>query len=118
LLDREFGLSTDVFVRTGEEWRDLVHGNPFSAAARDDPSHLTALILKSTPSASAWAELSRGIQGRERVRAGGRHGYVVYPDGIGRSRLTLDRIERFLQTRGTLRNWNTVLRVDSRLAAL
>ncbi len=114
-LDRRLGLRTDVFVRTGEEWHEGVLGNPFSAAAREDPSHLTVLLLKTAPPASAWAQLSRGILGREVVRPGGRQGYVVYPDGIGRSRLTLDRIERTLGVHGTLRNWNTVLKVNARL---
>lgn len=115
LLDRRFGLRTEVFVRTSEEWRKVVLGNPFPTAARDDPSHLTVLLLKTPPTASAWAELSQGIPGREVVRAASRHGYVVYPEGIGRSRFTLDRIERTLGTRGTLRNWNTVLKVDALL---
>ena len=114
-LDRRLGLRTDVFVRTSEEWHEVVLGNPFSAAAREDPRHLTVLILKTAPPPSAWADLSRGILGREVVRAAGRQGYVVYPDGIGYSRLTLDRIERTLGTHGTLRNWNTVLKVNARL---
>jgi len=36
---------------------------------------------------------------------------VVYPDGIGRSRLTLALIERKLGTRGTGRNWNSVTKM-------
>jgi uncharacterized protein (DUF1697 family) len=35
----------------------------------------------------------------------------VYPDGIGRSRLTNRVIETKLDTRGTGRNWNTVLKL-------
>ena len=115
LLDRRFGLRTDVFVRTRGEWADVVRGNPFPDVARADPAHLTVLLLKRAPPASAWTELSRGIRGREAVRAAGRQGYVVYPDGIGRSRLTLDRIERALGTPGTVRNWNTALKVHGRL---
>jgi len=36
---------------------------------------------------------------------------MVYPDGIGRSRLTSAVIENKLGTRGTARNWNTVLKL-------
>jgi uncharacterized protein (DUF1697 family) len=39
--------------------------------------------------------------------------YIVYPDGIGRSRLTNQLIEKMLGTRGTGRNWNTVLKLDA-----
>jgi uncharacterized protein (DUF1697 family) len=39
--------------------------------------------------------------------------YIVYPDGIGRSRLTGAVIEKMLGTRGTARNWNTVLKLNA-----
>jgi len=57
------------------------------------------------------AALQAAIKGREVVRAKGRHAYIVYPDGIGRSRLTNVMIEKKLGTRGTGRNWNTVLKL-------
>jgi uncharacterized protein (DUF1697 family) len=38
----------------------------------------------------------------------GRLAYIVYPDGVGRSRFTHTLIERTLGVRGTARNWNTV----------
>ncbi len=39
--------------------------------------------------------------------------YIVYPDGIGRSRLTGTLIETKLGTRGTGRNWNTVVKLEA-----
>ena len=47
----------------------------------------------------------------EAVQAEGPHLYVTYPDGIGRSKLTNQVIESKLGTRGTGRNWNTVLKL-------
>lgn len=38
----------------------------------------------------------------------GKQAYIVYPDGIGRSRITNALVERKLGSRGTGRNWNTV----------
>jgi uncharacterized protein (DUF1697 family) len=55
--------------------------------------------------------LAAAIQGPETVRAKGRQLYIVYPAGIGRSKLTNALIERHLGTRGTGRNWNTVLKL-------
>ncbi len=115
LLASSFRLRTDVFVRSAEEWHRIVGENPHPDAARDDPSHLTVLVARSAAPEARWTELARQIPGRETVRAAGRNAYVVYPDGIGRSWLTLDRIERTLGVRGTLRNWNTVLKVDALL---
>jgi uncharacterized protein (DUF1697 family) len=54
--------------------------------------------------------------GRERVKGVDRRACIVYPDGVGRSKLTATVIERALGTRGTGRSWNTVRRVEAALA--
>ena len=108
------GLSTEFFVRTAPEWRDLIAANPFPEAAERDPGHLLVLTLRDAPGEAAVSALQAAIRDREVVRAVGRQAYVVYPDGIGRSRLTYALIERELGTPGTGRNWNTV----QKLAAL
>ena len=56
------------------------------------------------------AALQAAIKGREVVWALGPHVFIVYPDGIGKSRLTAAVIERTLGTRGT---WNTVLKLGA-----
>jgi uncharacterized protein (DUF1697 family) len=45
------------------------------------------------------------------MRPDGKQLYIHYPAGIGRSKLTATLIERKLATRGTARNWNTVLKL-------
>ncbi|MEI9888241.1 MAG: DUF1697 domain-containing protein [Rhizomicrobium sp.] len=112
-----FGLATDVHVRTAAEIASVQARNPFSAAARDDPSHLLVLFLKSAPPVSAFEALQVAIKGRESVHGDGRHAYIVYPDGIGRSKLTLGVIERHLGTTATARNWNTVAKLAAMLAS-
>lgn len=117
LLEREvfgrLGLRTDVFVRSAKDWKTIVSGNPFRQEAERDPAHLLVVFLKDAPTAKAVDTLQDAISGREVVRARGRHAYVVYPDGIGRSRLTNAVIEKHLGTRGTARNWNTVLKLGA-----
>lgn len=108
---KQLGLQTDFFVRTGMEWGALVAANPFPEEAERDPAHLVVMCLKAAPDPKAVAALQASIAGREVVRAVGRQAYVVYPDGIGRSRLTNAVIEKKLGTRGTGRNWNTVLKL-------
>jgi uncharacterized protein (DUF1697 family) len=114
-LEREaekwLGLQTDFFVRTVEELEEVIAHNPFLDAAKNDASHLVVAVLKSAPTASQVKALETAIKGRERVDAYGRHAYIVYPDGIGTSKLTLPVIERHLGTRGTCRNWNTTLKM-------
>jgi uncharacterized protein (DUF1697 family) len=108
------GLEIDFFIRSAREWRSAVERNPFPDAARRNPARLALFALKRTPAAAAVKALADGIKGRETLHADGRHLYVLYPDGMGRSRLTVSLIERTLGGRGTARNWNTVLKLAAR----
>jgi uncharacterized protein (DUF1697 family) len=108
-------LKSDFLVRSADEWRESVAQNPFPDAARDDPSHLLAFFLKSEPAAEACAGLAASIQGRETTRVVGRTCWIVYPDGIGDSKLTNVAIERRLGVRGTGRNWNTLGKITALL---
>jgi uncharacterized protein (DUF1697 family) len=108
---KRLGLETDFFVRSAAEWQKIVARNPFPEEAERDPGHLLVTVLKGAPTAREVKALQDAIPGREIVRADGRVAYVVYPDGIGRSRLTTALLERKLGTRSTGRNWNTVLKL-------
>jgi len=115
LLDAEteqrLGLKTEFFVRTAKEWKAVIESNPFPEEAERDPSHLVVLCLKDAPDTKSVEALQAAITGREVVRAVGRQAYITYPDGIGDSKLTINVIEKKLGTRGTGRNWNTVLKL-------
>lgn len=108
---KRLGLDTEFFVRRAEEWKEIVAANPFPREAKSDPAHLVVMLLKDTPDTKSVTALQEAIKGREVVRAKGRQAYLVYPDGIGRSRLTTALIEGKLGTRGTGRNWNTILKL-------
>jgi uncharacterized protein (DUF1697 family) len=108
---KRLGIETDFFVRTAKEWQAVIDANPFPREAKDDPSHLLAVIMKDEVTAAKVTALQNAIVGRELVRAKGRCAYIVYPDGVGRSKLTNAMIEKRLGTRGTARNWNTMLKL-------
>lgn len=116
-VGRCLNVATDFFVRTAEEWHDILAGNPFRKEAKRDPSHLVVAVLRASPSVQAAKDLQTAITGSEIVRVEGRQAYIVYPDGIGRSRLTTALIEKKLRTRGTGRNWNTVLKLEGLVGA-
>jgi len=106
-------LETDFFVRSRQEWRTVIKRNPFPREAQSDPAHLVVMFLKDATDATSVRALQAAITGSEVVRRVGKQLYVVYPDGIGRSRLTNAIIEKKLGTRGTGRNWNTVLKLGA-----
>ena len=110
---KKFGYASDVFIRSGDEWRAAIEANPFPAEAKQDPSRFVMLALKREVTAASVKNLQDAIVGRERVKAVGRQLYAVYPDGQGESKLTIGLIEKQLGTRGTARNWNTVLKLRS-----
>jgi uncharacterized protein (DUF1697 family) len=114
---KRLGLDTPFFVRSAREWKALIAANPFVAEAKADPGHLVVVCLKQAPPPKNVAALQAAITGREVVKAQGRQAYIVYPDGIGHSRVTGALIDRKLGTPGTGRNWNTVLKLAARVGA-
>ncbi len=108
---RRLGLETEFHLRTAPEWQTIVARNPFPDAARRDPGHLLVMCFKDAPAAKDVKALQAAIKGREVVRAVGRQAYIIYPDGVGRSRLTTALIDKTLGLRGTGRNWNTVVKL-------
>ena len=117
-MRERLGVETTVMVRTAKDWRGVIAQNPFPAEAGCDPSHLAGVFLKDAPAPGAEALLQGAVTGRETVRVSGRHVYIVYPDGFGRSKVTSTLIEKKLGTRGTSRNWNTVLKLGALAEAL
>ena len=71
------------------------------------------MFLKRAVNAKEVSAVQASISGSEIIRSDGRQLYIVYPDGIGRSRLTNVLLEGKLGVRGTARNWNTVVRLGA-----
>jgi uncharacterized protein (DUF1697 family) len=119
LIERELeaglGLATDVFVRSADELADVIAKNPFPEEAKRDPSHLLVVFRKAPADEALVRAIRATITGREAVEAVGRHLYIVYPDGIGRSKLKVPEKKADASTRGTGRNWNTVLKLAESL---
>jgi uncharacterized protein (DUF1697 family) len=112
LLEKETAarleVSADYIVRSVAELEKAVTHNPFPKEAKKAPNHLVVMFLKTAPAAKDVETLRASIQGPEILGCHGKQLYVVYPDGIGRSKLTGAVIEQKLASRGTARNWNTV----------
>ena len=109
--ETRLGIHADFLIRSAKEWREVVARNPFRKEAERDPSHLVVMFLKSAANAKEVKAVQAAIAGPEIIRGDGRHLYIVYPDGIGGSRLTNALLEKKLGIRGTARNWNTVLKI-------
>jgi len=113
--DKRLGVAVDYMVRSADEWRAIIAANPFPKEAKSDPAHLVVMCMKSAPKPADVKALQAAIKGPEVVKGIGRELYAWYPAGIGTSKLTNAIIEKNLGTRGTARNWNTVLKLAAML---
>jgi uncharacterized protein (DUF1697 family) len=114
---KRLDLHTEFHVRTADEWNAIVARNPFPAEAKRDPGRLAMMCFKEELDLKRVKALQAAITGRERFHAAGREAFVVYPDGIGNSKLTSALMDRTLGLRGTGRNWNTVLKLAAAAGA-
>lgn len=114
-IEEAFGLRVGVIVRSAAELAAVAVRNPFLETGRElDPATLHVAFLSDRPTEKAVATLEPDRSPPDAFVVDGREVYLSYPNGSGRSRLTLGYLEQRLGAQGTARNWRTV----RRLAAL
>jgi uncharacterized protein (DUF1697 family) len=107
-IEEQLGFRSPVVMRTSEELEAVVQGNPFLRAGAD-PVSLHVMFLADRPSAAAVATLDPNRSPGDELIIEGRDVYLKLPNGVGRTKLTNDYIDRTLKTTSTVRNWRTVL---------
>ena len=103
-IEERFSLKTRVILRTHSELRAVADGSPF-----DEAVHV--VFLDRAPKPAAIAALDADRSPGDRFSVAGREVYLSLASGAGRTKLTLDWLERGLDAAGTQRNWNTVLKL-------
>jgi uncharacterized protein (DUF1697 family) len=98
------GLETEVILRTGEQMRAVVDGNPFEVG---DPTKVSVWFLHAPPPAEWRSGLDLSSFAPEEMRHDGREVYLSLPNGTGRAKLPI-ALGRRLKTPATMRNWRTV----------
>ena len=112
-IERRFDLQVEVILRTLAEVVSIVDRGPV-LSPRADKSKLLVMFLSSVPDAPAQAALKKWHKDKElkeMLEIRGPEIYLYYPDGVGRSKLTSGVIESKLDTAGTARNWNTLIKL-------
>jgi uncharacterized protein (DUF1697 family) len=109
-IAERFGLETRVLLRTHRELEAIAAGSPF-----DESVHV--VFLDRMPTAAAVAALDPDRSPGDRFDVAGREIYLSLANGAGRTKLTLDWLERQLEVAGTQRNWNTLLKLVELTAA-
>jgi uncharacterized protein (DUF1697 family) len=105
-----FGLEVTVILRAAAELAAVAAGNPFLVEGAE-PKQLYVVFLDREPTAEAVARLEPDRSPGDRFSLSGTDLYLDLATGAGRTKLSLDYLERRLGVKGTARNWNTVLKL-------
>ncbi|KTR84417.1 hypothetical protein NS277_04445 [Novosphingobium barchaimii] len=116
MMRERFDIDSFVAVRSCEELREGVEGNPFHADGAAEQVHTH--FLSGEPGQDRFDAMVAAYQGRgaERLALGKRALFVDYVEGMGRSRLTGDFITRRLGCQGTARNLRSLQRIIDKMA--
>jgi uncharacterized protein (DUF1697 family) len=109
-IDERFGLDVTIMIRSPAELQEVATANPFPAAEAT-PNRLHVVFLERKPSREDVDALDPDRSPGDRAVVDGDHVYLHLPNGAGRTKLTLDYLERVLRVRGTQRNWNTLVKL-------
>ena len=116
VLEREYGTTIDVTVRTATALRAVLEANPFPDGS---PSRVTVAFLVGEAPAGLEERLAAVATPREPYEVQGREVWVHYADGLARSRLatTFGRVVEVSATTRTLGTLTAlVTRLESRAA--
>jgi uncharacterized protein (DUF1697 family) len=103
-------LDVPVMVRTRDDVARVVAANPLPEAT-SQPAQLHVAFLAANPKPDGFSTLEPSQFPDEDIRLGDGVLYIWYRNGVGRSKLTNDVLERRLGVATTLRNWNTVTKL-------
>lgn len=105
-----FHFQTQIILRTREEIRDVILGNPFlKKGIPADTLH--ALFLADRPPSGAIEQLDPNRSAPDEFIVQGREIYLNLPNGVGKTKLTNSYFDSKLRTVSTGRNWRTVTKL-------
>ncbi len=110
-IERAFGFRPAVLLRTTDEMRKAIVGNPFAGRRGIEPGKLLVTFLAAEPGPESRSVLDGLKKHPEELHLIGRELYIHFPDGAGKSKLPWSAVEKLLKVQGTARNWNTVTKM-------
>jgi uncharacterized protein (DUF1697 family) len=103
------GIDVPVIVRDTAALAAVARANPFLRGARAaDPAELHVGFLADAPEAARVAALDARRSPPDEFVVSGREVFFRFPNGAGKSKLTVTYFDAKLATTITLRNWRTV----------
>lgn len=109
-LADECRLPVSVMVRTAAELAKIAASNPFLRKKDIDIARLAVTFLQQAPTKQALAELASIELANERYYHTDRELYIYCPDGFAKAKLYL--LDKVLAQKTTVRNWNTITKLN------
>jgi uncharacterized protein (DUF1697 family) len=110
-IEQTFGFRPALLVRTADELKKAVAGNPFAGRRNIEPGKLLVTFLAAEPGPESQYVLDGLKKHPEELYLRGRELYIYFPNGAGKSKLPWSSMEKLLKVQGTARNWNSVTKM-------
>ena len=110
-IERSFGFSVAVMVRSGNEFRDLIENNPFLPLKKDETSNIHVIFLSEIPEKKHIRELKDTKAGPDEFFISGKEIYLYCPNRNGRTILSTNFFEKSLNVSATMRCWKPVCKL-------
>ena len=114
-FEHAFGRRVDTIVRAAAPWRRLAAGNPFPEAAERDGARVVVRVMRKPLDEGTIAALDKHAILGERLAIVSGDLWIHFEQDPARSRLLPILASKRLGV-GTVRNWNTVRRLDEMIA--
>jgi uncharacterized protein (DUF1697 family) len=113
-IEKKFGFTAPVVVRTAEEIEAVIARNPYAGCDPEkDPLHVS--FLAAEPGAEMVALLDPERSPGDTYKVMGGEIYMMIPSGGANTKLTSQYFDSRLKTIATSRNWRTVLAIREML---
>ena len=109
-LHTDTGLNVRCVVRTADELRDVLAGDPYRGHA-NDPAKYVVGFMDNAPATAKVAAIDPAAYAPDEFRVVGREAYIWCPNGLANTKLTGQFLEKKLGVAMTARNWNTCQKV-------
>ena len=114
---RAYNFKVPVITSSKSYWDEIIKGNPYLNDKTIDINHVSTTILEKKPTKENIAILKTMNFYPDTYIISERIIYTVYPNGVGRSKMTNSVFEKKMETAATSRNWKTMCKIQEFLSS-
>ena len=115
VIENEFKFKVDVIVRTKAQWKKYSVCSPFPAAESIRPNMLHLGLAKNPLNENIAQSLDEKARNGEKIKVIGDAIWIDFAKSVGNSKLSPVALDKAAGSSVTMRNWNTVLKLDRML---